>query len=401
LFLLWVILLFVAQNIYAQCPGVSIRYFKNIDPDTVQVQLYRTIWDDTIVSYEYGPSGFELGTGVMGTIIMTKWEYKLNYIDLIDNQEYDLYLCGEYRYSFSSVMSLECFEDNFDDSDHLFGGWKTRKLVPGIQDQYSYFTIGSHEYGNDTKFFKMMAGTPTWFSVPWQYGYLVSPEIQVIKDAQPFLLEFDVAADGIVDNFGYSEANPYLPRFAVFLRSEGIVDQYTGWTGDSDFMDSLIVEPDNLVHKDFIHVSKWIIPSPGYSSVLFKLWHSMGSISLDNIQISDGSGICIDLNGPFVEYEEDFKHRTRLNQPDQFVPFDRIPLTIIYDPGGREVELLFDQDQESVLVMVYNIQGVVLFKKVYTDLKDISIDVEHLAPAPYFVRIRTEEGDIIKQLIKQ
>jgi len=399
----------VFQAGMASCNGLDIYFTQNIGPDTVKINFHKSgVYFDSIITYEYGPKGFSLGTGVQGQLIFENPHADLYCINLDQNVEYELYLCGEYTYTFAGVMTFGCFKDDFEGTDGLYAGWKTIDPLPGGRFGYTYAWINSNAYGNESHYLQIQTSSPTWQSSASQYMELVSPEINSLKQGEWVLLEFDVAGQGYDNAYGYTVENPYVPELELYLRSRGVID-YHFLTNQPVINDKLIGTLSSIPHKTFVHYVIWLKPILDYSSIVFKLTHSMGAILLDNVEISNGSNFCwVDV---FNEGELELRERVIVvdnmdadeldNKQEEKGLLNSELVILSPNPAENEVHLAFEENQEAVEVRLFTVRGRLVFNGHYSHQEGITIDLEDLAPAFYIVQITTEKGQIIKHLIKK
>ncbi len=391
----------VFQAGMADCGGLHIDHIENVDTDIVKIHFYKSGYRlDSIINYEYGPKGFSLGTGEKGQVIFDSPMGELYCLNLDQNIEYELYLCGEYVYSFASVMSFDCFKDDFEATDGLYAGWKTREPLPGGAYGYTSTSIGSDAYGNESHYLQMTSTSPAWNQAPYQRMELVSPEINHLMEGHSILLEFDVAGLGDDTFYDGIEEQAYVPELKLYLRSEGVIDHYSNGASEPVVKDKLISTLSSLPNETFVHYVIWIKPEPGYSSIVFEMANSMGTILLDNIEISDGSNFC------WVDALAEEKYIVYQNEEELIVTNSenetRDQLVILSPiPAENEVQLVFEENQETVDISLFTVRGRQIFKGHYNHQERITINLEDLVPAFYIVQITTEKGQITKQLIKK
>ncbi len=396
----------ITPSAFGQCQGILVDRMENLEPEMVKIHLTSMFLGDETIGYEFGPKGFGFGTGQSGIVDFDLGKAHIYAMNLEENVTYELYICGQYTYSFSSIMHLDCFEDDFEEDGGFFGGWKSEDPIPGFGSHYSYVAINSGSFGNESNYLRISSTTPTWFLTNYQKMELVSPEINAIKNGEWVLLEFDIAASGFNNQYGYTPRNPYLPKFEIFLRSKGKLDMslYTG-VEDNTIYDELITNFSFLPYEEFIHYSIWIKPKPGFSSILFKMSESRGSIFLDNIEISTGDHLC--WGEELIDEDEDNRRVTLVKDMTEELNENNvkngqeIELFVSPNPVNNKVNFAFLNECEFVQVRVYTIEGLEVLRSRYENVSNVEMDISELASAQYFFQFETEKGYIVKQLFKR
>lgn len=75
--------------------------------------------------------------------------------------------------------------------------------------------------------------------------------------------------------------------------------------------------------------------------------------------------------------------------------------TIYPNPFTSELQIVFNEAvDESLSILVYDIQGRVVFEKVVAPEKEVSLDLEHLSSASYVLLVNTQNKQFKATILK-
>lgn len=158
-----------------------------------------------------------------------------------------------------------------------------------------------------------------------------------------------------------------------------------------------------VVYEDGTNFFPWKLNEDNYISPAIK-----GDNNVDNIEI-------VEIEFPYPgNYEVIISHKNQIinnnqdftlivtgsdlvlsNESKQTVPFSIYP-----NPSKNLFNLSFGKNLMNAFLDCYDINGKLLFSKVYNDLKTTQLDMSKYASGVYTVKVRSSKGIVSKKLVK-